>query len=94
MKTYELTVAIVPGLEAEKLSELIGIMEKAVKAVKGKVVSSEDWGDKSLAYLIKKHDHALFRHFILELPPAGVSQLEGKIKHLPGLLRYLLVVTA
>ncbi|OGV92776.1 30S ribosomal protein S6 [Microgenomates group bacterium RIFCSPLOWO2_01_FULL_47_10] len=94
MKQFELTVLVSPGLEAEKLSGLITAIEKAVKSVKGKVVTAEDWGEKQLSYMIKKYDRALFRHFVVELPGIGASQLEGKVKHLPGVLRYLLVVGA
>lgn len=91
MKTYELTVVLAPGMASEKLSAAISAIEKSVKSVKGKVSSSEDWGEKQFAYTIKKFDRGIYRHFVMELPAQGVSELELKLKHLPGVIRLLLV---
>lgn len=91
MNTYELTVILAPGLSAEKVSGSIAAIEKAVKSVKGKVVESVDWGEKQLAYRIGKYDKGVYRHFVLQLTAAGVTELEGKVKHIQSVIRLLLV---
>lgn len=91
MKKYELTVVLTPGLPSEKLSGTIAAIEKSVKSVKGKVVESLDWGEKQLSYAIGKFDKGVYRHFVLDLSPESVSVLEAKIKHIPMVIRLLLV---
>lgn len=91
MKKYELTVILTPGLPSDKLSGAIAAIEKAVKAVKGKVVESLDWGEKQFSYKINKLDKGVYRHFVLDLPPEGVVDLESKIKHTSSVIRLLLV---
>ncbi|MFC1653288.1 30S ribosomal protein S6 [Patescibacteria group bacterium] len=93
MKKYELTVVLPPGLSSDNLAASIKSIEKLVKSVKGKVVETEDWGEKTLAYTINKYQRGMYRHFVVNLPGEGVNELGGKIKHLPSVMRSLLVVT-
>jgi len=82
----------IPSLSSEKLVNTVKSVEKAVKAVKGKVIETEDWGEKPFAYAIKKYNKGVFRHFVLDLPTGSVSELKGKLKHFNEIMRLLIVV--
>jgi len=92
MKQYELTVVFIPSLSSEKLVNTVKSVEKAVKAVKGKVIETEDWGEKPFSYAIRKYNKGVFRHFVLDLPPESVAEFKGKLKHFNEIMRLLLVV--
>lgn len=92
MKQYELTVVFIPSLSSEKLVNTVKSIEKTVKAVKGKVIETEDWGEKPFAYAIRKYNKGVFRHFVLDLPAESVSEFRGKLKHFNEIMRSLLVV--
>jgi ribosomal protein S6 len=92
MKQYELTVVFIPSLSSEKLVNTVKSIEKAVKAVKGKVLETEDWGEKPFSYTIKKYNKGVYRHFVLELPADSASELKAKLKHFNEIIRSLIVV--
>ena len=82
----------IPSLSSEKLVNTVKSIEKTVKAVKGKVIETEDWGEKPFSYAIRKYNRGVFRHFVLDLPPESVSEFRRKLKHFNEIMRSLLVV--
>jgi len=91
MRQYELTVVLSPQSKTDKLDQVIKQIEDLITKVSGKITESEDWGEKHLSYKIKSHDSGLFRHFVLDLNPQAIAELEGKLKLIKGVLRLLLV---
>lgn len=86
MSIYEITFIF-----DKDQKELPKKLEKYIKDSGGKVQKKDDWGVKSLAYPIKKHEEAHFLYFEVEMDTEMVKTLERKIQLDEELLRYLVV---
>ena len=89
-RTYELTVIYKPEV-AEETGVLPEGLEKLFKKIKAKVVKTDDWGEKSLAYSIKKYDKGRYVLFTLEMAPEKTEDLKAQIRHIESIIRWLLV---
>lgn len=83
---YELTFLTKEETELKNIKELI-------ESFKGKVTKEEKWGEKTLAYSIKKNHTALFYNFQFELDKKNVAELKKKLNFNDKLLRYLLLIS-
>jgi ribosomal protein S6 len=90
MRTYELVLVVKPSVkEADR--------KKFLEQVKGwlgevKISKEEDWGQKALAYPIKKEDSGHYFQLFLE-GESVPADLETKIFQNTQVLRHLLVRT-
>ncbi len=91
MQNYELTIVLPGKTTAAKKKAMVEKVETMVKAFKGKIEKTDDWGEKELAYNIKKSETGNFTHFKLQLTPKDAKSLGDKIRLEEELLRYLLV---
>ena len=82
---YELTFLTKEETELKNVKELIEFL-------KGKVTLEEKWGEKTLAYSIKKNHTALFYNFQFEIDKKNVLELKNKLNFNEKILRYLLLV--
>ena len=57
----------------------------------GRVVKTEMWGVKSLAYRIKKNRKAHFAMLNLDAPPAAVAEMERQMRINEDVLRFMTV---
>jgi len=92
MRNYELTLVLQGKATAAKKKDVIEKLENLLKVNKGKVVKSEDWGVKDLAYSIKKNDSGVFLYFDIEIPAENIKNIRDKVKFENDIIRYLLVV--
>ncbi len=90
MSEYELTVLYHPDLEID-IDKALAKVEKILKDNKGKIVKTDNWGKRKLAYSIKKEDHAVYVYYEIELPGENVSKVENVLNITNEVLRYLLV---
>lgn len=82
---YELTFLTKEETELKNIKELI-------ESYKGTVTSEEKWGERTLAYSIKKNHTALFYNFQFEIDRKSVLELKNKLNLNEKILRYLLLV--
>lgn len=82
---YELTFLTKEESELKNIKDLIEFF-------KGKVTREEKWGEKTLAYSIKKNHTALFYNFQLEIDKKNIAELKKKLNFNDKILRYLLLV--
>jgi small subunit ribosomal protein S6 len=89
MNQYEAAVLYHPDLEID--------LEKAAnKVVKlftdngGKVVSTDNWGKRKLAYPINKNEYAVYVFYTLELPPEAVQKIEAALNITDEVIRFLI----
>ncbi|MEK7633411.1 MAG: 30S ribosomal protein S6 [Patescibacteria group bacterium] len=82
---YELTFLTKEETELKNVKELI-------ESLKGKVVKEEKWGEKTLAYSIKKNHTALFYNFLFEMDKKNIAELKKKLNFNDKILRYLLLI--
>ena len=48
-------------------------------------------GKKKLAYVIKKHDHAIYIFYTLDIPPLSVIKIEKVLNITEEVLRFIIV---
>lgn len=91
MNNYELTV-VLPG-KASSAKKKAGkeSIEKLIKILKGKITKFDDWGEKRLAYEIKKNTSGTFLHFQIELETGSAPEIDKKLRLDEEVIRYLLV---
>lgn len=91
MQKYELTVVMPEKTTAAKKKAFQEGLEKTVKALEGKIVKTDDWGEKELAYKIAKSNSGNFTLYSLELNASKAPQLYTKMRVDNDVIRYLLV---
>ncbi len=90
MKPYELVVLLHPDLEID-VDTPIAKLEKLITAAGGKTTKRDNWGKKRLAYPVKKQQFGIYIYFEIDLPSAGVRELESQLLITEEVLRFLAV---
>jgi len=89
MSQYEVAVLYHPDLEVD-LSKAEEKVTKLFTANGGKVVSTDNWGKRKLAYPIKKQEHAVYVFYTVDMPGEGVKKVEGTLNITDEVIRYLI----
>lgn len=89
MNQYEIAVLYHPDLEID-LGKASKRVEKIFTDNGGKVVNSDNWGKRKLAYRIKKNDYAVYVFYTVEMPADGVQKVEGTLNITDEVLRFLI----
>lgn len=89
MNQYEVAVLYHPDLEVD-LGKGSARVEKIFTENGGKVVNTDNWGKRKLAYKIKKQDYAVYVFYTLELPAASVQKVESTLNITDEVLRFLI----
>jgi small subunit ribosomal protein S6 len=89
LNQYEIAVLFDPQLEID-LSKPSAKVEKIFTENKGKVIKSDNWGKKKLAYQIKKQDHAVYVFYTVEMPAEAVANIESTLNITDEVIRYLI----
>ncbi len=89
MNQYEVAVLYHPDLEID-LGKAAARVEKIFTDNGGKVVNSDNWGKRKLAYKIKKNEYAVYVFYTIELPASGVQKVEGTLNITDEVLRFLI----
>ena len=58
---------------------------------KAKVIGSDNWGKRKLAYPIKKQEHAIYVFYTLEIEPSEIKKIETTLNITDEIIRYLIV---
>ena len=91
MNKYELCVVVSAKLEDDARAELIDRVKELITRFEGTVTDVDDWGKKRLAYEIEKMHEAFYYFIHFESEPATPAQIEGRLRIMDGVLRYLCV---
>ena len=89
---YEVTVVAPAAGEGDKVEDVLEAVEKLFSKLSIDMVSDESWGEKSFSYLIKKHDKGNYHHYLINATHEASLELNQQIKHIPGMLRWLIVL--
>lgn len=90
MNDYEMVVLYHPDLEID-LDTPLKKIETIVTDNGGKIVKTDNWGKRKLAYPIKKQDHAVYVYYDVQIPAESVSKIEGIFNITDEVIRYLIV---
>jgi small subunit ribosomal protein S6 len=89
MNQYEVAVLYHPDLEVD-LSKAEDRVTKIFTDNGGKVVSTDNWGKRKLAYNIKGNEHAVYAFYTVELPGAAVQKVESTLNITDEVIRFLI----
>lgn len=89
MAQYELAVLYHPDLEVD-LSKAEEKVTKILTDNSGKVVATDNWGKRKLAYPIRHQEHAVYVFYTVELPTDGVRKVESTLNITDEVVRYLI----
>ena len=89
MHEYEVAVLFDPGLEID-LTKPMAKVEKIITDNGGKIVKTDNWGKKKLAYTIAKQDHAVYVFYTVEIPAESVQKVESTFNITDEVIRYLI----
>ena len=91
MNKYELCVVVSAKLEDDARAELVDRVKELITRFEGTVTDVDDWGKKRLAYEIEKMHEAFYYFIHFEAEPEAPAQIEGRLRIMDGVLRYLCV---
>jgi small subunit ribosomal protein S6 len=89
MGQYEIAVLYDPDLEID-LEKAESKVTKVFTDNGGKVVNTDNWGKRKLAYPIKKNEHAVYVFYTVELPAEGVRKVESTLNITDEVVRFLI----
>lgn len=89
MNQYEIAVLYHPDLEVD-LSKAEDRVKKIVADNGGKVVATDNWGKRKLAYKIKGNEHAVYVFYTVELPGESVAKVENTLNITDEVIRFLI----
>ncbi|HYH75709.1 MAG TPA: 30S ribosomal protein S6 [Candidatus Saccharimonadales bacterium] len=89
MNQYEIAVLYHPDLEID-LEKATSRVEKIFTDNGGKVVDTDNWGKRKLAYPIKKNEHAVYVFYTVELPAESVRKVESVLNITDEVVRFLI----
>lgn len=86
---YEIAVLYHPDLEVD-LSKAEEKVTKIITGNGGKVLKTDNWGKRKLAYPIGKQEYAVYVFYIVELPANSVQKVESTLNITDEVIRYLI----
>jgi len=89
MAQYEVAVLYHPDLEVD-LTKAEEKVTKIFTSNGGKVIGTDNWGKKKLAYTIDRQDFAVYVFYTVEIPGDSVRKVESALNITDEVIRYLI----
>lgn len=89
MNQYEIAVLYHPDLEID-LEKATAKIEKILIENKGRIVKTDNWGKRKLAYPIVKQDFAVYVFYTVDIPPENVAKIEQTFNITDEIIRFLI----
>ncbi len=89
MNQYEIAVLYHPDLEVD-LTKAEERVTKIITDNGGKIVATDNWGKRKLAYDIAGNEHAVYVFYTVEMPGAGVLKVESTLNITDEVIRFLI----
>ena len=90
MNKYETVILISNKITEEQRKDVINKIKKLISA-NGKVIKTEEIGEKELAYEIRKHTQAFYYIINFESEAAFVYELERNYRIIDEILKFIVV---
>lgn len=91
MAYYENVFIARQDISATQVEELTDTFKKVVSDNNGKIVKTENWGLRTLAYRIKKNRKGHYVLFNIDAPGSAIHELERQMRISEDVLRYLTI---
>jgi len=90
LKTYQLTIITPLNPASTKGKRSLKSVEEKIKKI-GKIDKKESWGEKKLAYPIKKNQNGFYYFFQFKSQPSEITNLDNFLKLNENIIRHLVV---
>ena len=91
-KRYETAILFEPELPEDARKEFLSKLSAVVAGYKGEILKTDDWGNRKLAYPIRKKSNAFYTFLVYTGNRGVVEEVERNIKIFDGILRFLSTV--
>lgn len=88
-KKYETAILFDPELPEEQRKEFLAKAVGVIASYQGEVLKQDDWGNRKLAYPIRKKVNAYYTFLLYTGNRGVVEEVERNIKIFDGILRHL-----
>ncbi|MBI5342137.1 MAG: 30S ribosomal protein S6 [Deltaproteobacteria bacterium] len=88
-KKYETVILFDPELPEEKRKEFLAKLAGVIGSYQGEVLKQDDWGNRKMAYPIRKKVNAFYTFLLYTGSRGVVEEVERNIKIFDGILRHL-----
>ena len=89
MALYECTFITRPDLPQSEVNKYVEKFSGIVGENGGKVLKTEQWGLRNLAYRINKNKKGYYVHMGLDAPHAAIDELDRNMKIAEDIIRHL-----
>lgn len=89
MRTYELMVVF--PLEDDAFNQGVEAVRKTLKDFSAQLISEDPYGDRDLAYEIKKKNRGRYILFNIKVSPERIVEIDRQLKLNTNLLTFLFV---
>ena len=80
MRTYETIFIIHPDVTADAYTEVVDKYKGILSDLGAEMIAVEEWGNRKLAYLVKKQKRGSFVLFAYNGKPEGIRELERRFR--------------
>ncbi|WP_243546888.1 30S ribosomal protein S6 [Pseudodesulfovibrio tunisiensis] len=91
---YETLLLLSPELAEENRNEILGTLTGIVEREGGKLVETDVWGTRDLAYPVQKQTRGFYVRLVYDAPGALISELERNIRITDGIFKFITVKQA
>jgi small subunit ribosomal protein S6 len=88
---YEVVFITRPDVATDRVSSLTERYSKLVTDAKGKVIKTEQWGLRTLAYTMNKHRKGYYTLLGCQMPGSVVTEMERQMKLSDDVIRFMTV---
>jgi len=89
MSYYEHVIISRPDISETQVTEMVNHLSEKFEKLGGKVVATEYWGLRKLAYRMNKHRKAHYSFFKLDVPSDAILEIERLHRIDDDILRYM-----
>ncbi len=91
MNFYENLVIFEPSLDDKAVDESVERIKGLIVKKGGEILKTENWGQKKLAYVLKKQKKGIYVLLIFKALPNTIAELEKFYKVFDPLLKFLVI---
>lgn len=91
MSLYEVVFIVRPDVATTQVDAITKRITDRIEAGEGRIIKSENWGLRSMAYSIKKHAKGYYTMLCCDMPGNVVAEIEHMMKLSDDVIRFLTI---
>lgn len=90
MRNYELAYIVDSELDDQTITAVEERIQGWIEAAGGKIINTDRWGKRRLAYPIQKRNEGYYYFIQIEMPPNAGAMLERDLRLSEQVLRFMI----